>query len=112
MHGNPFPEIPRKRRKPNEQSNKVADFQTRFSRQGLPCRARIVFPEFFEEEIKDSFLTYEAVFGSLDMSESADATTCTLSANLVPEPLDVEPCAVEPTAPDSSETDQTVLFFY
>ena len=74
VHGNLFPEIPRKRRK---QSNKALDFQTRFLRRGLPCRARIVFPKIFEEEINDSFLTYEAVFGSRDISESADATRCT-----------------------------------
>ena len=63
-HGDPFPEIPPKRKKLNKASYEPVKEPERLSRRDFPCRARMVFPEFEEPKLNEKLLTYEQIFGS------------------------------------------------
>ena len=90
-HGEPFPEIPLKRKKLNKLSYEPVKEPERLSRRDFPCRARMVFPEFEEPKVNKKLLSYEQIFGSLEVPDLIDPEKAVPRLNSSADAQAVEP---------------------
>ena len=103
-HGDPFPEIPPKRKKLNKASYEPVKEPERLSRRDFPCRARMVFPEFEEPKLNEKLLTYEQIFGSLEVPDLIDPEKAVPRLN-----SSADAHAVEPAQSDNNNDNDLTL---